>query len=216
MQLKIIAIISMLLFVGATNPEQRPLTIMGVGDSLTHGGDSYLPALRELMLNDGYDVTMIGPNENVSRFGKFRQAGYSGKNAQYIARLLDTLYRRYPADIVLLQSGHNNSYDKSPVEDIITAYRTMIATVLNINPEAKVFVAEIVPSGKLPKYQYIPALNSKIRALIKELSDKRVIYVGVAKGFRWKSHTVSDAVHPNIGGGELMAKNWWRGIKNHL
>ena len=88
----------------------------------------------------------------------------------------------------------------------------MINTVLEINPQATIFVAQIVESGKMPKYAYIPELNKAIRTLIREIHDKRVIYVPVARGFNWQRHTVEDRVHPNVEGGIVMAKNWRRSI----
>lgn len=212
MRLKPFIVLLALGFICATDAKQRPVTILGIGDSLTQRADSYLPALYDMLRNDGYNVELVGPHTGKSRFGEFRQAGFSGKNAEYIASRLKNIYSTYPADIVLLQSGHNHSYETKPVKGIIAAYKKMINTVLEINPQATIFVAQIVESGKMPKYAYIPELNKAIRTLIREIHDKRVIYVPVARGFNWQRHTVEDRVHPNVEGGIVMAKNWRRSI----
>lgn len=194
----------------------RPVTILGVGDSLTERADSYLPALAELLRQAGLDFELVGPHSRTSRFGEYRQAGFSGKNAAFLASHLEEIYSGSPADIVLLQCGHNNFAEKKPVAGIIGSYEKMISTVLGINPEAKIFVAQIVESGKLPKYSYIPELNVALRSMVRSLADPRVEFVKVAKGFEWEKHTIEDKVHPNLAGGELMARNWFKGIKKHL
>ena len=203
-------------FLCATDAKHDPVTILGVGDSLTQRADSYLPALGDMLRNDGYNIELVGPHIGQSRFGEFRQAGFSGKNAEYVAARLKEIYSAYPADMVLLQNGHNHSSETQPVKGIIEAYKKMINTVLEINPKATIFVAQIVESGKLPKYAYIPELNKAIRTLVREIDDERVVYVPVARGFDWQLHTVEDHVHPNIEGGVVMAKNWRRSIVKYM
>ncbi len=200
----------------ATDAISRPVTIMGIGDSLTGRGDSYLPIFGNMLEEGGFDVEFIGPNTSRSSYGEYRQAGYSGKNAEYIAGRIEKVYSSHPADIVLLQCGHNNFAERKPVGGVISAYREMIETILEINPKARIFVAQIVESGKLPKYSYIPELNKELRSLVKGLGDNRVSFVKAAKGFDWKRHALDDKVHPNSAGSMLMAKNWYRTVSRYL
>lgn len=58
-------------------------------------------------------------------------------------------------------------------------------------------MAQVVESGKLPKYSYIPDLNKEIAKMVKSLHSKQVVLVNQSKGFDWKTMTIADKVHPN-------------------
>lgn len=139
--------------------QQKRFTLMGLGDSITEGGSSfssYLYPLWERLFATGYDFDMIGPRESECRIGKLAHCGFSGKNIEFLAERIDSIYRKYPADFVLLHAGHNHFVEEKPVKGMIAAYRKVIASILQINPNAHVLMAQVVESGKLPKYSYIP------------------------------------------------------------
>jgi lysophospholipase L1-like esterase len=112
---------------------------------------------------------------------------------------------------VLLHAGHNHFADKHPVPTILGDTEAIIGTMREINPEVVVFLAQVIPSGKLPKYAYIPELNRRLAALAGRLGDK-VILVNQADGFDWKTDTKDDKVHPNEAGAKKMARQWWKAI----
>ena len=45
---------------------------------------------------------------------------------------------------------------------IVAATEAMIRSVREANPKVVVLVAQVIPSGKLPKYAYIPELNEAL------------------------------------------------------
>lgn len=198
---------------------QKRFSILGLGDSITQGGESfqcYLFPLWEKLFTAGYHFDFIGPNESKCRIGTLNNSGFGGKNAEYLDAHVDSIYRKYPADIVLLHAGHNHFDTENPVSGIIDAQKSIIQKILKINPEAKVLVAKVIPSGKLPKYSYIPALNKEIAQMVRQLNNANVILVDQAKGFDWKIHTIADKVHPNAAGGEKMAEVWFVALKKIL
>jgi acetyl esterase/lipase len=209
--------------VEARNHQSREIskrfTIMGLGDSITQGGDSfqcYLFPLWQKLFTAGYHFDFIGPNESKCRIGTLRNSGFGGKNAEYLDAHIDSIYRKYPADIVLLHAGHNHFNTEKPVSGIVKAQKSIILKILKINPEAKILLAKVIPSGKLPKYSYIPSLNKEIGRMVKSLNNSNVMLVDQAKGFDWKIHTIADKVHPNPAGGEKMAEVWFRALKKIL
>lgn len=192
---------------------------MGLGDSITEGGGSfqcYLFPLWQKLFTAGYNFEFIGPRESACRIGSLRHSGFSGKNAEYLDSVVDSIYRKYPADIVLLHAGHNHFDTEKPVPGIIAAYESIISKIRKINPHATILMAQAITSGKLPKYAYIPVLNDSIDAMVKRLDNKQIIRVDQAKGFDWKQHTVSDKVHPNPAGAEIMAETWFKTLKKVL
>jgi len=198
---------------------QKRFSILGLGDSITQGGETfqcYLFPLCQKLFTAGYSFDFIGPNVSKCRIGTLNNSGFGGKNAEYLDAHIDNIYQKYPADIVLLHAGHNHFDTENPVSGIIDAQKSIIRKILKINPDATVLVAKVIPSGKLPKYSYIPALNKEIAKMVRQMNSKQVILVDQAKCFDWKKHTIADKVHPNSAGGEKMAEVWFKALKKIL
>lgn len=191
-------------------------TIMGLSDSITEGGDyfqCYLFPLWEKLLTGGYAFDFVGPRLSKCRIGTLNHAGFSGQHAEYLDKVIDTLYTNHPADIVLLHTGHNHFDTEKPVAGIVAAQQSIIRKIKRINPEATILVAQVITSGKLPKYSYIPELNRALADMITQLNDPKVILVDQATGFDWQKHTIDDMVHPNAEGAGHMAGVWYEALQ---
>ncbi|WP_087149416.1 alpha/beta hydrolase fold domain-containing protein [Algoriphagus resistens] len=194
--------------------QERNYTLLGLGDSITEGGNnfsSYLYPLWEKLYLAGYQVEFIGPNQSQTTIGGIAHAGYSGRNAEFLASQTDRIYRQFPADIVLLHTGHNHFSQENPVTGIIAAHQAIVAKIKSINPEAIILIAKVIESGKLPKYSYIPVLNEEIEQFVAETRQTfgGVYLVDQANAFEWKEDTIDDKVHPNEGGALKMATVWF-------
>jgi acetyl esterase len=197
----------------------KAITILGLGDSITQGGadfDSYLFPLRKKLLNAGYNIKFIGPKASSQKTDTIYNAGFSGKNAEFLEAGVDSIYTRFPADVVLLHTGHNHFDTENPIAGIIAAQKSIITKLTAINPRVVVFVAQVISSGKLPKYSYIPALNEQIAVMVKHLNNKHVILVNQEKGWDWQKYTIADKVHPNALGAEKIAQAWFKALKREL
>ncbi|QDS87444.1 GDSL-like Lipase/Acylhydrolase [Rosistilla ulvae] len=186
-----------------------PLKIMAVGDSITQGGGGfscYREYLLPMLSQSGASVQFVGPQQDATS----RHCGFGGKNTAYLNRIAERVAREYPADIVLLHSGHNSFSRDKPIAGIIRATEQMLATLHEINPEVIVLVAQVIPSGKLPKYAYIPELNEEIARSVDRMRERGIdVYlVNQAAGFDWTTDTVADRVHPNSSGAKKMAQRW--------
>ncbi|MCK3683910.1 alpha/beta hydrolase fold domain-containing protein [Maribellus sp. YY47] len=204
---------------GPEKAESKRITILGLGDSITEGGKtfhSYLFPLWKRLFTAGYKFDFIGPRSSNSRIGKIKHCGFSGENAEFLKKQIDSIYREYPADIVLLHSGHNHFNTENPVNGIIHAQKSIIEKILTINPDAKILVAKVVESGKLPKYSYIPELNQQIEKMLADLKNPNVTLVDQSKKFNWGKHSIADKVHPNPEGAEIMADAWFERLKQVL
>jgi len=194
-------------------------TILGLGDSITEGGEafsSYLFPLWEKLFAGGYLTDFVGPKQHQCRIGELNHAGYSGKTVEYLESIVDTVYQKYPADIVLIHTGHNHFVEENPVTGMIVTYQSIIHKIKKINPDVIILLAQVIPSGKLPKYAYIPELNKEIVRMVSALKDPKVKMVDQATGFDWKRYTVEDLVHPNRQGAERMATVWYENLSQIL
>lgn len=198
------------------------VTIMPMGDSITEGSGGafqvYRYPLMEKLLAAGYDVAYVGGKTTHPRkdspLGELRHEGYGGQNIRFLRNRFDELYANNPADILLLHAGHNQFAEQRPVPGMIADTRIIIEKARAINPRVAVLVAQVIPSGKLPKYSYIPDYNAALAGLVAELntSAQPVILVDQATGFDWETDTVGDKVHPNARGAEKMASRWFEAL----
>lgn len=197
------------------NSEEKNFTILGLGDSITEGGPnffSYLFPLDSLLKQAGFHPEFIGPRRSMQNGDTLSHSGFSGKTAEFLAKQIDSIYTAFPADVVLLHSGHNHFNTEEPVAGIIKAQQSIIKTIKNKNPHALVLVAGVITSGKLPKYDYLPALDTAIKTMVDSLQDANIIFVDQQKGWDWNKYTIDDKVHPNRTGASIIAATWFHAL----
>lgn len=200
---------------------KKPVRLMAVGDSITAGGDffaTYRFPLWEKLFAAGYVVEFVGTQSSPARIGPLAHEGYGGKTTEYLAEIVPAHFRKHPADIVLLHSGHNHFVEENPVPGIVSVTESLIAAFRAVNPRVTVLLGQVIPAGKLPKYAYIPELNTALAALAARLDTpgQRVVLVDHASSFDWAADTVDDKVHPNTQGAEKMAEAWFAALKTVL
>ncbi len=199
-----------------------PIRIMAVGDSITEGHEpqfmAYRYPLAAKLAAAGYAVKFVGTKTSPSPLGPLPHEGYSGKDAEFLVETVPAHFRDHPADVVLLHAGHNHDAKDHPVAGIVAANEALIQAFRATNPRVTVLLAEVIPSGKLPKYSYIPELNQALAQLATRLSTpaQRVIIVDQVAGFNWATDTIADKVHPNALGTEKMAATWFLALRRIL
>ncbi len=196
---------------------EKVYTILPLGDSITEGGGTfsvYRYPLWEKLFAGGYRAEFVGSKNAATRIGPMAHEGYGGKNAEFLAQNIEKFYADHPADIVLLHCGHNHTIDERPIPGILSATESIIVKVHAQRKDAVVLVAQVIPSGKLPKYSYIPELNIELAKLVARLKGEghEVRLVNQEEGFDWKTDTIDDHVHPNAVGAAKMAGKWYEAL----
>ncbi|MEI6231722.1 MAG: GDSL-type esterase/lipase family protein [Planctomycetota bacterium] len=191
-----------------------PYRIMPIGDSITEGGKTfvvYRPVLWEKLHAAGYAFRFVGSKKSDSPHGALNHEGYGGRNAEFLAITVPKNFKDHPADIVLIHAGHNHTSEEQPVGTIIASTEKLITSLRALNPNVKVLLAQVITSGKLPKYSYLPALNEELAKLALKLNtpEQRIILVNQAEGFDPATDAIADKVHPNAAGAEKMAAKWF-------
>jgi lysophospholipase L1-like esterase len=196
----------------------EPVRILAIGDSITQGGKTFVTYRLPLDVKlraAGLNFEFVGSQQSDGPKGPLWHEGYGGKNAEFLAGLMPQKLKQAKPDIILLHCGHNHSAEEKPVPGIIAAERAIIEAARKQNPKVVVLLAQVIPSGKLPKYGYIPELNQAEVFLARELtkSDSPVMIVDLATGFDPQKDTILDKVHPNAQGAEKMANKWFFALK---
>jgi lysophospholipase L1-like esterase len=194
---------------------------MPVGDSITEGGQTFsnyrLPLLEKLTAA-GYRIQYVGSRTSDSPRGRLAHEAYSGKTAEFLATVTPKSFRDHPADIILIHAGHNHSAEEKPIDKIIAAHESMIQEFRKTNPKVIILIAQVIPSGKLPKYAYLPALNESLAKLATRLNtpDQPILLVNQSENFDPDQDTIHDKVHPNEQGAEKMATQWFNALTKIL
>ena len=196
----------------------EPTRILAVGDSITQGGKTFVTyrlPLDQKLRAAGLNYEFVGSQQSDGPKGPLWHEGYGGKNAEFLAGILPQKLRQARPDVILLHCGHNHSAEEKPVPGIIAAERTMIEAARRQNPKVVILLAQVIPSGKLPKYAYLPELNQAQVFLARELNqaESPVKVVDLATGFDPQKDTILDKVHPNALGAEKMAEKWFFALK---
>lgn len=191
--------------------------IMPVGDSITEGGatfSNYLPLLAEKLRAAGIAFEFVGTRGTA----QLRHEGYGGKNVEFLAATVPAHFGKNPADIVLLHAGHNHFAEEQPIPGMLAATERLITSLRAANPKVVVLLAQVIPAGKLPKYSYIPELNTALAHLASRLHTpaQPVRLVDQATGFDWRTDTIPDLVHPNAAGAAKMAQRWFEALHSLL
>lgn len=199
----------------ATPAAPRAVRIMPIGDSITEGNaqlGSYRLELAEMLKKAGLAFEYVGSRKTNGGLG---HEGYSGDNAAFVAKKFAEHLAENTPDIALIHAGHNYFAPDNPVPKIIAATERMIASLRAANPRVTVLVAQVIPSAKLPKYSYIPALNAELARVAPGWSnpESRVLLVDQATGFDPVEDTVADLVHPNASGIEKLARRWFEALR---
>lgn len=193
----------------------RPWRIMPVGDSITEGGatfSNYRPLLAEKLRAAGIAFQFVGTRGTA----ELRHEGYGGKNVEFLAATVPAHFTAHPADIVLLHAGHNHFVEEQPIPGMLAATERLITAFRAANPKVIVLLAKVIPAGKLPKYSYLPGLNTALARLATQLHmpAQPVLIVDQATGFDWRTDTIADLVHPNATGAAKMAQRWFETLKS--
>ena len=201
--------------------QSTPPRIMALGDSITQGGKTFVTyrlPLEQKLRAAGLPFEFVGSQQSEGPGGPLWHEGYGGKTAEDLAKMLPAKLKQHSADILLIHAGHNHSAEEKPVPGIVAATRSMIESGRKNNPHMVILLAQVIPSGKLPKYAYIPELNQALVLLARELHrpDQPVMIVDQYTGFDPQKDTIIDKVHPTASGAEKIATRWFVALRPWL
>ncbi len=193
--------------------EVIPLTIMPVGDSITHGHrsvSSYRKPFEVLLRENDCAFTYVGSQRTNYFFDGYRSPheGYSGhtaddfltgnNNAAGDNRGISHSMAAYLPDVVLLHIGSNDMKLGESIDGTVAEIDSMINIIHQQKATTTILLANVVPWYGAPQ-QSVNSLGTKIEAYVRQLSDSRIRLVDVRSGYS-RDMMITDGIHPNAAG----------------
>jgi lysophospholipase L1-like esterase len=179
------------------------INLLPMGDSITWQG-MYIAPLAAALADAGYSPTLIA-NE-----------GYSGITIDGLRSGIAD-HMNHPGvsasnTYILLMVGVNDLYTGTDVPDAPTRLRGLISDITTIAPLAHVIVAQISPDTLAWMDPLVRRYNEDIVPVIHSFGPQ-VTMVDMYTPFQPNPQLyLTDTVHPNQAGGDLMADVWYHGI----
>jgi len=208
---------------------EKPLSIMAVGDSITHGAlypepsaSWRLPFTRQLntsgcrhemtgsQLTNAFHTAFESPHESYSsQEANHFVTGF--KNGAGINEGIFNTMATYSPAVVLLHIGTNDAIQSQDNRETINEIDHIVTTVLNAGGD--VLVANVIPSytyGYLDGVdQRIEELGNLIEAYVTQLANSRVNLVDVRDGYT-EDLMFDDGLHPNDEGSTHIASAFFK------
>lgn len=207
----------------ATAGATEPLRILPLGDSITHGvccgvqdggtATGYRQALRNQLVADGLTVDMVGSLTSGPPGGDNDHEGHDGYATWDLLPLLPEWLQAAQPDVVLLMAGTNDlaraDFAPGAIHAATQGLGLMVDAISAEAPNADIYVAQIPPIDfKEPWWpDVIASFNARAEAVVlaRQAAGRRVTWVPMA----WQLSLISDRVHPNAAGYQMMADSWF-------
>ncbi len=205
----------LLICLACTGAVTAATLILPLGDSITHGSDSY-PSYRTWLYQDlralGYDVDFVGSSHTPALAAGLDpdNEGHPGFTAgMVLAGLPDWLGVYSPPDIALVHLGTNDAIQYVPRDRTIADLRSIIGVLRARNPTMTILLARIIPTSVASTNTRIEALNREIAGL-QSLSTPQspVVIVDQYSGYNGQADNQVGGVHPLTSGEKKMAARW--------
>ena len=211
------ALLLLLCLVGAATAS---ISILPLGDSITHGGDgdggALYPTYRAWLYQDlralGYDVDFVGSlNTPEAPAGSDPDnEGHSAYTAERVFAELPSWLENYPPpQIALVHLGTNDAIESVPASQTVASLAGIVGVLRARNPSVTILVAQIVPTSVASTNERIEALNREIAGLAALSTDRSPVYVvDQYTGFEIDADLQKGGAHPTISGEKKMAAQW--------
>ncbi|TGJ82153.1 hypothetical protein E0Z10_g6600 [Xylaria hypoxylon] len=219
-----IKFITVALLSSAVVAQNVTLRYMPFGDSITEIICWRAMLWEKLQSTEFASVNWVGSGKTENNCGDAKydrdNEGHSGFLAIDIAnkKQLVGWLQSNPADVITMHLGTNDIVQQNkPIDQILTAFTTLIGVMRASNPNTKIVVAQIIPMGFGSYNTAIQNLNKAIPAWAQGLNktESPIWIVDQYAGFNGGSD-LRDGVHPNQSGDTKMANIWYPALIHAL
>ncbi|WP_277212387.1 ricin-type beta-trefoil lectin domain protein [Isoptericola croceus] len=205
--------------IGSASAESNGgVRVMPLGDSITHGTQTpggYRIGLWQHLANAGHTVDFVGSQSNgPASLGDRDHEGHPGWRIDEIDANIVTWLNTSQPDTVLLHIGTNDILQDHNVSTAPDRLSTLIDRITTTAPNAKVFVAQIIPLGWSDGDATVKTYNAAIPGIVqsKVNAGKNVHLVNMHSALT--AADLQDGIHPTAGGYDKMAAVWYDALQS--
>lgn len=214
------AAILLFLCLAGTGAATATVTILPLGDSITHGGDgdgglSY-PTYRAWLYQDlrtlGYDIDLVGSLDkpDAPAGSDPDNEGHAAYTSRQVLDELPSWLETYPPpQVALVHLGTNDVLEGVPATRTVADLTSIIGVLRARNPSMTILVAQIIPTSVGSTNTAIEALNREISGLAALATvQSPVVVVDQYSGYDGDADNQEGGVHPLTSGEKKMAARW--------
>lgn len=212
---------------GAPADSQAPVSIMPLGDSITGSPGCWRGNLWALLDEAGHDLDFVGSqSQQCAPTGS--DPDHEGHGGYLVTQSVENGDTRMwleanTPDVLLMHFGTNDVWSAIPPARILDAYTAIVEDLRELNPDAIIMVAQIIPLHPDESFgceecpQRAIDLNAEIPGWAAELTTERspIVVVDQHTGFDPETDT-TDGVHPDEDGYVKIAANWFAALEGVL
>ena len=207
-----------------------------IGDSITQSDtshNSYRRPLWQMLSAANLPVDFVGSQDmnfdvgnkaNLSQLGlppnpdfDLDNDGHYGYTANQVLSNIDLWAGLSQPDYVLLEIGTNDMDYGRTAQATLSDIGGIIDGLRAVNPNVKIFLANLLPSADPVRSAGVSALNPLIPGLVTQETSAAspVTFVDLNTGFDASADTF-DGTHPNAAGEQIIATDWFNAIEGPL
>jgi lysophospholipase L1-like esterase len=199
--------------------------MMPLGNSITDGdgssnGGGYRYFLHNRLKDAGIAFDFVGALAGGSGFADNEHEGHGGFRADQLAA--QTYLTNNPAAVVFLEIGTNDVSGNESAAQIKSDIESVVDQIHSFDAKIEIYVGTLVPRNDSSAKQAVADdLNALLPGLIsaKSAAGYKVYLVDHAARFKadpnWQTNLMSDDLHPNDAGYDLMAQEWFTAYVNN-
>ena len=201
------------------------IRMMPLGNSLTDGDGSSSEAgyrfyFYNSLTNANISFDFVGSLAGGNGFPDVEHEGHGGFRAEQLAAQMQTYLSNNSADVVFLEIGTNDISDNESATQVRNDIEAVIEAIHSFDANIEIYLGTVIPRQD-GKQATTAALNALLPSLVsaKSSAGYKIFLVDHAARFlsnsNWATDLMSDALHPNDAGYDLMAQEWFASYVNN-
>ena len=225
--LKSVFLFLFLITSGITTSAFAQIKTLALGNSITNGDgvqnvqNSYRKTLKQLLSNAGTDLDYVGSLQS-GDFDDNVHEGHSGDRSNQLAAKMPNILSGLKPDMTILHIGTNDNSGNNPLPtaESIANIESIVDALFQNNSNMFIILSTLIPQkGKIPETE---AINARIWDLAAEKRGSGYLlwvvdqYAAFTSTNTWQTDYMSDDLHPNLAGYDVMANTFSAAILGAL
>ncbi len=198
--------------------------LMPLGDSITEGTGStndagYRSGMYAMLTDFGSRFDFVGSMQFGEGLFDKDHEGHAGAYANDLLAELSNYLRQSQPEAVLLHIGTNDVSIGDHYGTVTNEIAALVDTILAFHPQTKIYLSTLIPRRD-DKQSVTLNVNASLPEVVSERTQQgaKIFLVDNSAAFlansNWATEWMSDHVHPNDAGYQVMAQTWQKAYRD--